>query len=167
MISWFGVVCEELQADLDQLRPLPGRTLHQVLESIASNYIKGTPNGIRMDSDSGLIWSPSHFTWMDTNFPAATPRQGYPIEIQVLWIRLLRQLERLGIKGDWAALAHRAWQQATFFGAEFVFTQQATTLTADGDEHTLTLSDGGHAFGRAVIITSGVAYRRLSIPVAG
>jgi thioredoxin reductase (NADPH) len=66
-----------------------------------------------------------------------------------------------GIAG--AALAHRAWQQATFFGVDFVFTQLATALTADGDRHMLTLSDGGQAFGRAVIIASGVAYRRLGI----
>jgi predicted glycogen debranching enzyme len=64
-----------------------------------------------MDAASGLIWSPSHFTWMDTNYPAATPREGYPVEIQVLWIRLLRQLARLGQPSDgeaWAALAERA-----------------------------------------------------------
>ena len=48
-----------------------------------------------MDADSALIWSPGHFTWMDTNHPAATPREGYPVEIQVLWIRLLRQLEKI------------------------------------------------------------------------
>jgi glycogen debranching enzyme len=65
-----------------------------------------------MDPASALIWSPSHFTWMDTNFPAATPREGYPVEIQVLWIRLLRQLARLGAPSNegesWAALAERA-----------------------------------------------------------
>src|SRR5438046_1085219 len=64
-----------------------------------------------MDKESALIWSPSHFTWMDTNFPACTPREGYPIEIQALWIRLLRQLERIGAKTDgesWGALANRA-----------------------------------------------------------
>jgi glycogen debranching enzyme len=33
---------------------------------------------------------------MDTNYPACTPREGYPIEIQALWIRLLRQLEKAG-----------------------------------------------------------------------
>ena len=32
---------------------------------------------------------------MDTNYPAGTPREGYPVEIQVLWIRLLRQLEKI------------------------------------------------------------------------
>jgi len=45
-----------------------------------------------MDADSGLIWSPSHFTWMDTNYPACTPRVGYPVEIQALWISALRYL---------------------------------------------------------------------------
>jgi len=137
---WFGIVCEEL-ANLGQVtglagetphpslsstsvatrdRPDPlysttvdrrGRTIADVLSSIAGHYRSGTPNGIRMDEESGLIWSPSHFTWMDTNFPAGTPREGYPIEIQVLWIRLLRQLQRVGSAGDrptWAALADRA-----------------------------------------------------------
>jgi glycogen debranching enzyme len=72
-----------------------GRTIRDVLLSIAGNYIKGTPNGIRMDPDSALVWSPGHFTWMDTNHPAGTPREGYPVEIQALWIRLLRQLEKI------------------------------------------------------------------------
>jgi predicted glycogen debranching enzyme len=64
-----------------------------------------------MDADSALIWSPGHFTWMDTNHPAGTPREGYPVEIQALWIRLLRQLETIG-KGDgqkkWRDLAGHA-----------------------------------------------------------
>src|SRR5262249_5903778 len=67
------------------------------------------PNGIRMDSASGLIWSPTHFTWMDTNYPAGTPREGYPVEIQALWIRLLRQLERISDDAKkWKALADQA-----------------------------------------------------------
>jgi len=61
------------------------RTFKEVLESIIENYSKGTPNGIKMDEETGLIFSPSHFTWMDTNFPAGTPREGFPIEIQALW----------------------------------------------------------------------------------
>src|SRR6201999_146814 len=88
-----------------------GRTIRQVLQSIAENYIRGTPNGIHMDADSALIWSPSHFTWMDTNYPAGTPREGYPVEIQALWIRLLRQLETISEKGEcqrWHELAERA-----------------------------------------------------------
>jgi predicted glycogen debranching enzyme len=31
---------------------------------------------------------------MDTNYPACTPRQGYPIEIQALWISALKYLNR-------------------------------------------------------------------------
>ena len=62
-----------------------GRKLSLIIDSIIENCISGTPNGIRMDEESGLVFSPSHFTWMDTNFPAGTPREGYPVEIQALW----------------------------------------------------------------------------------
>lgn len=98
---WFGLVCEELAAltgpDLYQVKVGRGEvTLRDTLWSIANHYARGTPNGIRMDPASALVWSPSHFTWMDTNYPACTPRQGYPVEIQALWIRLLRQLATLG-----------------------------------------------------------------------
>ncbi len=68
--------------------------LKDVCSRIADNYIKGTPNGIRVDAASGLVFSPSHFTWMDTNYPACTPRAGYPVEIQALWISALRYLGR-------------------------------------------------------------------------
>jgi starch synthase (maltosyl-transferring) len=87
-----------------------GRTLREVLLSIGEGYRRGTPNRIRVDPDSGLVWSPSHFTWMDTNYPAGTPREGYPVEIQVLWIRLLRQLVRIDSEssGRWQDLAERS-----------------------------------------------------------
>jgi glycogen debranching enzyme len=134
---WYGLVCEEsfraevqraesgtstpataadLERDFYQTRlDGRGRTLADVLREIALGYARGTPNGIRMDPGSALIWSPSHFTWMDTNFPAATPREGYPVEIQVLWICLLRQLARLNLPSpneSWNQLAERA--QASF-----------------------------------------------------
>jgi len=77
------------------------------------------PNGIRMDPESALIWSPSHFTWMDTNYPAATPREGYPVEIQALWIRLLRQLERIAPEGGpWSARADLAGASLDLFWDE-------------------------------------------------
>ena len=66
-----------------------GTTLRQTLESVADGIRVGTPNGIRMDPESGLVFSPPHFTWMDTNYPAGTPREGYPIEIQALWFAAL------------------------------------------------------------------------------
>jgi starch synthase (maltosyl-transferring) len=118
---WFGVVCEELEAALgtqgstlyDTVVDTQGRRLLEVLRSIASGYLAGAPNGIHVDHASGLVWSPGHFTWMDTNHPAGTPREGYPVEIQTLWIRLLRLLARLGAapwdgRGEsWADLARR------------------------------------------------------------
>lgn len=117
---WYGIVCEELAERLGSNGPSRlsatrveprGRTLAQVLRSVAVGYIEGTKNGIRMDPASGLVWSPSHFTWMDTNHPAATPREGYPVCIQALWIRLLLQLARLEVEPPdepWAKLARRA-----------------------------------------------------------
>jgi starch synthase (maltosyl-transferring) len=111
---WFGLVCEEAAArSSSSLYDLPvnGRgSIRDVLLSIGRNYASGTPNGIHLDHQSGLVWSPSHFTWMDTSHPAGTPREGYPVEIQVLWIRLLRQLARIdSAKAQhWQELAARA-----------------------------------------------------------
>jgi predicted glycogen debranching enzyme len=112
---WFAVVCGELALLEAKFYSTPvdaaKRTIRDVLASIAENYSKGTPNAIRMDPDSALIWSPSHFTWMDTNYPAGTPREGYPVEIQALWIRLLRLLEKIHAPADqkkWRDLADRA-----------------------------------------------------------
>jgi len=84
------------------------RTLRQVLESIIEGYRRGTPNGIRMDPESGLIFSPAHFTWMDTNHPAGSPREGYPIEIQALWFAALAFMAGLDKPAaPWAELADR------------------------------------------------------------
>ncbi len=119
---WYGIVAEELAASdpagAEAIYNLGtgdarGRTVREVLRSIACGYLSGPSNGIVVDHASGLVWSPSHFTWMDTNHPAGTPRQGYPVEIQVLWIRLLRQLDRLraepwdGRGESWGDLARR------------------------------------------------------------
>lgn len=82
-----------------------GRKLRDVLRSIVGHYRSGTPNGIVMDPDSGLVFSPSHFSWMDTNHPAATPREGYPIEIQALWYAALEFLGRE--EPEYQALAER------------------------------------------------------------
>ena len=114
---WFGVACEETAARdagtkfYEATTATDGRTIGDILRSIAVHYAKGTPNGIGLDADSALIWSPGHFTWMDTNHPAGTPREGYPVEIQVLWIRLLRQLEKISPPAEqaqWHDLAERA-----------------------------------------------------------
>jgi thioredoxin reductase (NADPH) len=67
-----------------------------------------------------------------------------------------------GVSGG--VLAHRAWEQAVLFGAEFVFTNQAAQLSCRGDERVITLGDNSQAAAQAVIIAAGVAYRRLSVP---
>jgi thioredoxin reductase (NADPH) len=67
-----------------------------------------------------------------------------------------------GISGG--GLAHRAWEQAVLFGAEFVFTQRAIQLRPQGDQRLMALSEGDTAVARAVIIAAGVTYRRLGIP---
>jgi predicted glycogen debranching enzyme len=86
---WFFVACNDLitaEGRPDFLDEIWGeRSLRQILGSVGAALSKGTANGIRLDPDSGLLYSPSHFTWMDTNHPAGTPREGYPIEIQALW----------------------------------------------------------------------------------
>jgi len=111
---WFFIACADLiQADgnEDFLEASCGdRTIRQILLSIASSMIATTPNGIRMDPKSCLLFSPAHFTWMDTNHPAGTPREGYPIEIQALWFAALSFLARIDAGSnskDWAKLTEQ------------------------------------------------------------
>ncbi|MBL0314099.1 MAG: glycogen debranching enzyme N-terminal domain-containing protein [Holophagaceae bacterium] len=112
---WFALACEETaeafgQGFYETLFP-DGRTLRDVLLSLGRHHISGTEAGVRMDPESGLVFSPARHTWMDTGYPDCTPREGYPIEIQILWIRLLRQLAHLdepGEAGNWETLAGRA-----------------------------------------------------------
>jgi thioredoxin reductase (NADPH) len=67
-----------------------------------------------------------------------------------------------GVSGG--QLAHRAWEQAVLLGAEFVFTHAACAVRAAGDVRELTLSDGSSVRARAIIIATGVNYRRIQIP---
>ncbi len=104
---WFVRCVQEIEArgcDVSQLR--------RTCESIVDHYLSGTPNGIRMDPESALVWSPSHFTWMDTNYPACTPRIGYPVEIQALWISALKYLGRqeLADRALASVRRHFAWE---------------------------------------------------------
>jgi len=106
---WFVLACADIMhAEGDKTLldfPCGDRTIREALLSIARSYVEGTSNGIRMDDQSGLIFSPSHFTWMDTNHPAGTPREGYPIEIQALWFAALEFLETLQPGNDWGTYA--------------------------------------------------------------
>ncbi|HET6685706.1 MAG TPA: FAD-dependent oxidoreductase, partial [Jiangellaceae bacterium] len=67
-----------------------------------------------------------------------------------------------GISG--AALATRAYEQAWLFGAKFHFMHGVIALRAGTREHTTVLSDGTELRSRAVVVATGVTYRRLGIP---
>jgi thioredoxin reductase (NADPH) len=67
-----------------------------------------------------------------------------------------------GISGD--ELAGRAFQQAWMFGSEFVFINGAAELAAQGDELAVTLAAGDRVIARAVVLATGVTYRRLDTP---
>jgi glycogen debranching enzyme/glycosidase len=111
---WLAVACEEAAEHLGSAfyqSEAGTRTVHEVLTSLGEHLRIGAANGVRMDPASGLLWSPAHFTWMDTRYPMGTPREGYPVEIQALWLRLLRLLDRLGSPSDgepWSDTAARA-----------------------------------------------------------
>jgi thioredoxin reductase (NADPH) len=61
-------------------------------------------------------------------------------------------------------LAWRAYEQAWLFGTHFVYGNPATSLTEDGDLRVIGLEDGSEVRSRAVIIATGVSYRRLGKP---
>ena len=86
---WFFKACSDMISVLktdDFLNEKAGdRTIRKILLSMGHSLIAGTENNIVIDPESSLMFSPAHFTWMDTNYPASTPRQGYCIEIQALW----------------------------------------------------------------------------------
>jgi thioredoxin reductase (NADPH) len=63
-----------------------------------------------------------------------------------------------------AELAHRAFLQASLFGAEFVYGDSAIGLRASGDEYVVALASGGELRARTVVIATGCGYRRLGIP---
>jgi predicted glycogen debranching enzyme len=106
---WFITACADLvhaEEKSNFLQSACGdRSVREVVLSIGQSLIAGAPNGVRMDPESGLIYSPTHFTWMDTNHPAGTPRQGYPIEIQALWYAALCFLSEID-----SAEAGKQWQ---------------------------------------------------------
>ena len=112
---WLYVACNELMQAQGNKKLLKtncgdGRTVNEVLVALANGLIQGTENGITFDPNSGLIYSPSHFTWMDTNYPAGTPREGYPIEIQSMWKYALNMLGKIDKSGPWKKLAKQVEQ---------------------------------------------------------
>jgi thioredoxin reductase (NADPH) len=67
-----------------------------------------------------------------------------------------------GVSGT--ELAQRAYQQAWVFGTHLVYGNPATSLAQDQDLLVVGLEDGSEARARAVVIATGVSYRRLEVP---
>jgi thioredoxin reductase (NADPH) len=67
-----------------------------------------------------------------------------------------------GVSGE--DLAVRAYTQAWNFGADYVYGNPATGLRVQGPERVVTLASGIEVRSRAVVIATGVSYRRLGIP---
>lgn len=68
----------------------------------------------------------------------------------------------MGVTG--ADLAVRAYTQAWNFGAEYVYGNPAAGLRTEGSDLVVTLADRHEVRTRAVVVASGMAYRRLGIP---
>ena len=67
-----------------------------------------------------------------------------------------------GVSGS--RLAEQAYEQASSFGASFVFMHRVDRARRSGDSFRLSLSDGRSVVARAVILATGASYRRLGIP---
>ena len=67
-----------------------------------------------------------------------------------------------GISGD--ELTFRAYEQAWQFGTEFLFANEAMALRGEDGARVVELSDGSSLRARAVILATGVTYRRLAVP---
>jgi thioredoxin reductase (NADPH) len=67
-----------------------------------------------------------------------------------------------GVSGE--DLAVRAYTQAWNFGADYVYGHPATALRVEGPERIVTIAGGDEVRSRAVVVATGVSYRRLGIP---
>lgn len=61
-------------------------------------------------------------------------------------------------------LARRAVAQARRFGVEILAPQEAAGVRIEGPSRVVRLSDGSEVVGRALLIATGIAYRKLDVP---
>ena len=67
-----------------------------------------------------------------------------------------------GISGS--ELAQRAYQQAWVFGARFAHAREAVALRVEGDGYVVEVAPGDEVTCRAVVLATGVSYRRIGVP---
>jgi thioredoxin reductase (NADPH) len=68
----------------------------------------------------------------------------------------------MGLSGN--DLARRAVAQARRFGAEMLAPQEVRNVRIEGPSRVLTLSDGAEVGCRALLIATGIAFRKLDVP---
>jgi thioredoxin reductase (NADPH) len=68
----------------------------------------------------------------------------------------------MGLSGN--DLARRAIAQARRFGVEILAPQEVSKVRIEGPSRVLTLSDGGEVGCRALLIATGIAFRKLDVP---
>jgi thioredoxin reductase (NADPH) len=69
---------------------------------------------------------------------------------------------RHGVSGE--DLAVRAIEQAWLFGADFVLSQRVTRVEMRGTDRIVHTTDGSAVAARAVVLATGVTWRRLNVP---
>ena len=67
-----------------------------------------------------------------------------------------------GISG--AELATRAFEQAILFGTAVIYGSAAVGLRAEDDVRVVTLGNGSEVRARAVVVATGVSYRKMDVP---
>src|SRR5881394_1662554 len=68
----------------------------------------------------------------------------------------------MGLSGN--DLARRAVAQARRFGVEILAPQEVSRVRVEGPSRVLTMSDGGEIGCRAILIATGIAFRKLDVP---
>src|SRR6266404_4801872 len=68
----------------------------------------------------------------------------------------------MGLSGN--DLARRAVAQARRFGVEILTPQEVSKVRVEGPSRVLTVSDGGEIGCRALLIATGIAFRKLDVP---
>ncbi|MBI9018390.1 MAG: glycogen debranching enzyme N-terminal domain-containing protein [Phycisphaerae bacterium] len=83
------------------------RSLRQVLVDIYESLKSKTANQLSLDEETSMLYCPAGLTWMNTTYPQATPRVGYPVEIQCAWYRALGVLSEIYEPYRREAIEHR------------------------------------------------------------
>lgn len=143
---WLVIALRDLaQRQPEVLEEMVGaRSLRQLVIDLLQAHLTGASHGVVFDPASALLWSPAHFTWMDTQAPCGTPREGYPICIQALWAAALAFGHRLNPNAGWDMLAarvresvqHYFWQQTEGYLADCLHAPRGLPAAlAMADEH--------------------------------